>query len=629
MPIRSVQLALLLVAALIHSPWCVAESPMAPISADALAQILALSEEKRHRNGAQRKLDSALWYAIKRHRGDPLMARFQTLGRHVTRGASGEALVDLRGRIDAGVMTRLDQLGGRVELAVAESEWARVAITLDAVEALAELPQLRHLRFAEPAYTRAQALPVSMAGPTHAARASAAPRRLGSVVSEGDAGHRVDVARAQYNVDGSGVLICAISDSVDELSLLQATGELPGNVLVLPGQAGVGTSEGTALLEIIHDLAPGAALGFARAGPSPAVMAQNIFGLRQAGCEVIIDDAYFLTEPVFQPGLIGQAIDAVVADGAIYITAAGNFFNLDSGLSGVWEGLFSPTTLPPLLAGAGLAAHDFGGTAMTTVSNDGASARFPISLQWANPAGQAGDDLDLYLLGPGLTAVVDASTSVQDGDDDALEILLGAADRTNAHLVVVKFSGDDVYFHLNTNGSLLSIGTDRQSIGHGGSLEQISVAAVGVHTLAPGAPFTGGPANPPEAFSSDGFRRVFFDAQGNPLGGRGEGGVGGIELMTPEITAADRVSTTTSQWLTFFGTSASAPHVAAVAGLYRQRFPGATAAQFRQALIDGGLDTGTPGFDRTAGGGIMMAPETLAGSFEFADSFEDPAAATR
>ncbi|MCB1629584.1 MAG: S8 family serine peptidase, partial [Xanthomonadales bacterium] len=437
-----------------------------------------------------------------------------------------------------------------------------------------------------------------------------------------------DVARSQYAVDGTGVTACAISDSVDELAQLQATGELPGDVFVLPGQAGVGTSEGTALLEIIHDLAPGASLGFARAGPNAAVMAANIRALRLAGCDVIIDDAYFLTEPVFQPGVIGQAIDDVVADGAIYVTAAGNFFNLDAGLSGVWEGLFTATALPPLLVGAGIAAHDFGGTAMTRVTTDGACCRFPFSLQWANPSGQAADDLDLFLLSPGLTAVLDASTTVQDGDDDALEILLSAADRTNAHLVVVKFSGNDVYFHLNTNGSLLSIGTDRQSVGHGGSLQQISVGAVGVHTLGPGAAFVGGAANPPEFYSSDGFRRVFFDRSGNPLGARMADvrrGVGGVELLTPEVLAADRVSTTTTQWQTFRGTSASAPHVAAMAALYRQRFPQATADQFRQALIDHAIDTGTPGFDRTAGGGIAMMPEMLAGDFRFEDSFEDPA----
>ena len=58
-----------------------------------------------------------------------------------------------------------------------------------------------------------------------------------------------------FGVDGTGVRLCALSDSVDYLALLQAAGDLPA-VTVLPGQSGnPGTSEGTAMLEILHDLA--------------------------------------------------------------------------------------------------------------------------------------------------------------------------------------------------------------------------------------------------------------------------------------------------------------------------------------------------------------------------------------
>ena len=39
----------------------------------------------------------------------------------------------------------------------------------------------------------------------------------------------------------------------------------PDRVTVLPGEAGVEGDEGTAMLEIVHDLAPGAELYFATA----------------------------------------------------------------------------------------------------------------------------------------------------------------------------------------------------------------------------------------------------------------------------------------------------------------------------------------------------------------------------
>ena len=587
------------------------------IPPSALAQVEALLEQKRQRTPVQRKLDSTLLYAIARARGDSLVSAIPNLGQGLRRALDGRVEVEIQAADDASLKAQIVALGGDIERD--DPGLLQVSIGLDGVEKIAQHSAVRAIRSALGGFTHGMRVPLATA-PVTASRAS-----QGSTISQGDAGHAADQARAQYNVDGSGVMVCAISDSVNELSQIQASGELPGNVLVLTGQAGNGTSEGTALLEIIHDLAPGASLGFATAGPNPTVMAQNILGLRAAGCRVIIDDAFFLTEPVFQPGIIAQAIDTVVADGAVYVTAAGNFFNFDAGLSGVFEGLFSATMLPAPLTGAGIAAHDFGGGSATDrITNDGASARFPITLQWANPAGQAADDLDLFLLSPSMLSVVDASTGTQDGDDDALEVLLSAADRTNSHLVVVKFSGNDVYFHLNTNGSLLAIGTDRQSIGHGGSLNQISVGAVGVHTLGAGGVFVGGAQNPPEQFTSDGYRRIFFDASGSPLSARAPQGLGGVLQLTPELLAADRVSTTTTMWQTFFGSSASAPHVAAVAALYLQRFPLAGAAQVKQALINSAVDTGTPGYDRTAGAGILMAPAALAGDFEFADSFEDP-----
>jgi hypothetical protein len=53
-----------------------------------------------------------------------------------------------------------------------------------------------------------------------------------------------------------------MSDGIDSAAARIATGDLPASIYVLPGQAGNG-DEGTAMLEIVYDLAPGATLGFA------------------------------------------------------------------------------------------------------------------------------------------------------------------------------------------------------------------------------------------------------------------------------------------------------------------------------------------------------------------------------
>jgi hypothetical protein len=94
-----------------------------------------------------------------------------------------------------------------------------------------------------------------------------------------------------------------LCESVDKLATAQQTGD-GGAVTVLPGQSGVpGTGEGTALLEIVYDLAPGAAAVFATTGDSEAAMATNIHALRGAGCDILVDDAAFFSEPVFQDGI--------------------------------------------------------------------------------------------------------------------------------------------------------------------------------------------------------------------------------------------------------------------------------------------------------------------------------------
>ena len=138
-------------------------------------------------------------------------------------------------------------------------------------------------------------------------------------------------------IDGTGVKIGALSDSIDHLGDAQAAGDLPP-VTVLPGQGGLGAGEGTAMLEIIHSLAPGASLYFATAHGGIASFAQNIRDLQAAGCRVIVDDVLYFSESPFQDGPIAQAVSDVSAAGVLYFSAAGNSGGIDRGTSGTWEG---------------------------------------------------------------------------------------------------------------------------------------------------------------------------------------------------------------------------------------------------------------------------------------------------
>jgi hypothetical protein len=141
-----------------------------------------------------------------------------------------------------------------------------------------------------------------------------------------------------------------LSNGVNSLASLQASGDLPA-VTVLPGQAGSG-DEGSAMLEIVHDLAPDAQLFYATAQGGVATFTNNLKALRAAGCDIIIDDLSYFTETTFHEGqapgvlsptngaLILQAVNDVTVDGALYFSSAANSGNKSYNESGTWEGDF-------------------------------------------------------------------------------------------------------------------------------------------------------------------------------------------------------------------------------------------------------------------------------------------------
>jgi subtilisin family serine protease len=77
--------------------------------------------------------------------------------------------------------------------------------------------------------------------------------------------------------------------------------------------------------------------------------------------------------------------------------------------------------------------------------------------------------------------------------------------------------------------------------------------------------------------------------------------------MKPDVTGADGVFTKTPGFLPFFGTSAGAPHAAAVAALVKSANPTLTNTQLYNILTTTTVDNMAPGFDRDSGYGIVMA----------------------
>ena len=130
---------------------------------------------------------------------------------------------------------------------------------------------------------------------------------VGKVTSEGDRALRSDVARKQFNLDGSGITIGVISDSFNAYQGEQAdinSGDLPGRsnlngydrpVRVLKDQTDFRfvSDEGRAMLQIIHDVAPGARLLFHSSGETETEFAMAVKALERAGAYIIVDNVRF------------------------------------------------------------------------------------------------------------------------------------------------------------------------------------------------------------------------------------------------------------------------------------------------------------------------------------------------
>ncbi len=483
----------------------------------------------------------------------------------------------------------------------------------------------------------------------------------GVAVSEGDAQLRAAEARTAFGVDGAGVSVGVLSDSFNRDGFAEThegedveSGDLPGSGNTCPGQAmPVNTAlddyepgpeesapedEGRAMAQIIHDLAPGAELSFATAFTGLPAFASNVEALAAAGAKVIADDVSYFEEPFFQEGPVGVAVSKVTASGVNYFSSAGNN-NLIAGGNDIasWE---APEFRDAGSCPVGLPVYakhcmDFnpGGPVDTTFGvrvSPGATLR--VDLQWAQPWSGVTTDLDAYLLNSTnklLRASEDSNATLTQRPFEFLPWtnLTGTAQMVRiainrCDLVCGEASGGDtgsprLKFALLENGGGVteseypeSIGEDTVGptiFGHNGAQDAVSVGAV------PVPPFY---EDEPESYSSRGPVTHYF----GPVNGT----TPAIPLVTPavlskpDIVATDGGANTffgscVSHTWRFFGTSAAAPHAAAVAALERQAAPGATVAEVRQAMLETAGPVGAfPRPGPAVGAGIVNAGAAIA-----------------
>ena len=187
------------------------------------------------------------------------------------------------------------------------------------VKALGQIAALTSLRSARPVIATLDALP-----PT--------------AITQGDVSLNGPPARAANGVNGSGLTVGTLSDTMNcnpppfqpgarNTSFAQdiASGELPANTTILDnGDCPGASDEGRGMSQLVHDVAPGAGIAFHTAFNSEFDFAEGIIELADAGADVIVDDVRYFAEPFFMDGMIAQAVDIVTGRGVPYYSSAGN-----------------------------------------------------------------------------------------------------------------------------------------------------------------------------------------------------------------------------------------------------------------------------------------------------------------
>jgi Domain of unknown function (DUF4214)/Subtilase family/Fibronectin type III domain len=552
--------------------------------------------------------------------------------------ADGTIFVVIKASVSSDLKAALEALGAREVATYAKFDTVSAVVPVSALRAIAERADVRTVGPREPFKIQRRA-PTEQDLSDRAKALSGAVAKVGSANWNGVVAHQADKAQ-QAGIMGAGVKVCVISNGVDSLAGRIATGDLPPGVTVLTNgvlQNGSG-DEGTAMLEIIHDMAPNAALAFATSGNSQAQFASNILALRNTlACDIIVDDVVFLGEGAFQDGPIAQSVASVTASGALYFSAAGNYGNLTQGSSSTFEGDFiqNNTPLPTAITSVdatyvGKPSHSFNGLPYAVLT--GTRLTDAVSLRWADPLGGSANDYDLFVLDSTGSTILGASGGPQTGSQDPVEVAqcsgTNCAFPAGSRIYIVKYSGAARALHFSAFEGRVSGGTTGSTVGHNAQASALSVGAVDVRNF--GGAFTGGPGTNVNFYSSDGPRRMFYNANGSQITpGNVLFATGGGQLFNKvDLAASDCGVTTAPGFSPFCGTSAAAPTAASIAALVKSAKPTATRAEITTALLNGGLDIGATGTERDSGAGIVMAPAAVRGVLSpltIAKSFVPPA----
>ena len=373
---------------------------------------------------------------------------------------------------------------------------------------------------------------------------------------------------------GQNTKVAIIDLGFERLAAAQADGDIPYTIISkdFTGEGlSTGTTHGTDMTEIVHDVAPEAQLYLIKIADEVDLENAKDYCVSE-GVDIINHSwGWFNTNFTDGTGLVCSIADDARSSGILWVNAAGNWAEKH------YQGLFADSDNNNW--------HNFTPGDQTNIIQTSSGDDIYIYLTWDDwPTTSQDYDLYLFVLfGSDLVPIAD-STNRQTGTQPPIESIVIPNAWSNTYYVAIRRESGTEDKELKIFSFSHSL--QYQTVAHSLSAPADAKGVVAVAAIDQANWYTG----PQEDYTS----------QGPTTDGR----------TKPDISGPTNISTFTSGRQG--GTSAATPHVAGAASLLLSRYPDWTSGQLQSILESWAVDMGRQGKDNIYGAGrlnLILSPD--------------------